>query len=336
MRVLLLRGIVFTWVTGFACILLAQGHGSLSPAPQILYLARYRNHLGVYLTDIEQNTAQRIFTGEEFANRVPYVWSPDGTQIAIVIDREIYVMEAHGGNRHNISRHIEIDWFPAWSPDGTQIAFVSHRNGNQEIYTADLTTYTLTNLTNEVANDTLPAWSPDGDWIAFQSQRSTPHGLYLLSMSDGNLRRAADFCGNTPPVWSSDSKIVLFVSYCTGNGDIFAIHLDDNFRLQRLTQNPNDDVTPAWSTGDQQIVFVSSRDKNREIYAMNAATTEANRLTNHPAADTLPVWSADNHWLAWVSLRDTEPGIYLMDVATQQIHLLTITHYESATPLWRP
>jgi TolB protein len=129
---------------------------------------------------------------------------------------------------------------------------------------------------------------------------------------------------------------VIFVSYCTGNGDIYAVHLNENFRLQRLTQNPNDDVTPAWSADNQQIAFVSSRDKNRELYLMNATTTDVMRLTNHPAVDAVPTWSKENGWLAFMSLRDAQPAIYLLDTTTQAIQRLVITDYENSLPIWRP
>ena len=42
---------------------------------------------------------------------------------------EIYVMDADGGNRENLSNHPVDDTDPDWSPDGTKIAFVTFRTG---------------------------------------------------------------------------------------------------------------------------------------------------------------------------------------------------------------
>ena len=65
-------------------------------------------------------------------------WSPDGTQIAFVSDRdgnwETYVMAADGSQPTRLTRNDAWDRYHAWSPDGTQIAFVSNRDGNEEIY----------------------------------------------------------------------------------------------------------------------------------------------------------------------------------------------------------
>ena len=47
---------------------------------------------------------------------------------------EIYVMDADGGNRENLSNHPVHDMDPDWSSDGTKIAFVSRRTGEYQIY----------------------------------------------------------------------------------------------------------------------------------------------------------------------------------------------------------
>ena len=50
---------------------------------------------------------------------------------------EIYVMDADGGSRENLSNHPVDDEDPDWSPDGTKIAFVSRRTGEYQIYVMD-------------------------------------------------------------------------------------------------------------------------------------------------------------------------------------------------------
>lgn len=67
------------------------------------------------------------------------VWSPDGTKIAYEAEGvrgrpDIYVMNADGRDRRQLTHHRARDENPDWSPDGTQIAFYSERVGNAEIY----------------------------------------------------------------------------------------------------------------------------------------------------------------------------------------------------------
>jgi Tol biopolymer transport system component len=55
------------------------------------------------------------------------VWSPDGTKIAFISNRDylfsLYVMNADGNNARLVTDKLLEPWEPAWSPDGGKIAF---------------------------------------------------------------------------------------------------------------------------------------------------------------------------------------------------------------------
>ena len=78
---------------------------------------------------------------------------------------------------------------PAWSPDGTKIAFVSDRDGDTEIYVMNADGSHPTNLTNTSAEDRTPAWSPDGTKIAFVSSRDGSAGIYVMNADGSNPTR---------------------------------------------------------------------------------------------------------------------------------------------------
>ena len=42
---------------------------------------------------------------------------------------EIYVMDDDGKNQRNLTNHPSDDYAPSWSPDGTRIVFMSDRDG---------------------------------------------------------------------------------------------------------------------------------------------------------------------------------------------------------------
>ena len=75
-----------------------------------------------------------------------------------LVNLEIYVMDADGGNEQRLTENRAWDRFPSWSPDGERIAFMSQSDGNLEIYVMDADGGNQKNLTNNRNGDGDPAW----------------------------------------------------------------------------------------------------------------------------------------------------------------------------------
>ena len=69
-------------------------------------------------------------------------------------------MNADGSEQTNLTDNSAGDSGPVWSPDGSKIAFVSDRDGDWEIYVMNADGSGQTNLTNNPEDDWAPAWSP--------------------------------------------------------------------------------------------------------------------------------------------------------------------------------
>jgi Tol biopolymer transport system component len=93
------------------------------------------------------------------------VWSPDGTKIAYEAEGvrgrpDIYVMNADGSDRKQLTHHRARDENPDWSPDGTQIAFYSERVGNAEIYVMNADGLQERRVTRDTWYNQAVRWEP--------------------------------------------------------------------------------------------------------------------------------------------------------------------------------
>src|SRR5689334_10585394 len=61
---------------------------------------------------------------------------------------DVYVINADGTGRTQLTEDPAEDFDPVWSPDGTQIAFRSHRDGNEEVYLMNADGSNQRNLSN--------------------------------------------------------------------------------------------------------------------------------------------------------------------------------------------
>ena len=169
-------------------------------------------------------------------------WSPDGTKILFVSDRdgnrEIYVMNADGSGAINLTNNPAADDCPTWSPDGTRISFergnviyVMHSDGSSPVALATL------EGGDPYWNE--PAWSPDGTKIAFRGVG----GLSVINADGSDLRSLTS--GAVRPKWSPDGTKIAFTSDPMGSGEIYVINVDGS-GLVNLTNNPAWDGFPAW------------------------------------------------------------------------------------------
>jgi TolB protein len=169
------------------------------------------------------------------------VWSPDGSRIAFVSNRdggfpELYLMNANGTGVARLTNNSLIDANPSWSPDGTRLVFERCcKNGTFDLFTIDVTTRAEQNLTVSTTHqDFDPAWSPDGTRIAYTS----------FEVGQGNI-------------------------------DIWVMNADGTSQV-RLTQEAGPDLSPDWQplplctiNGSQLADDLTGTDGNDVICALD-------------------------------------------------------------------
>ncbi|HET7480189.1 MAG TPA: hypothetical protein VFJ72_11805 [Rubrobacteraceae bacterium] len=261
-------------------------------------------------------TATRITTSN---NSSDPAYSPDGGRIAFLSGNQIFVMNADGSGRRQVTTSSPAKTEPAWSADGTKIAYVSNSfdldgQTDLEIWTINADGTGRKQLTGNTFPDTQPAWSPDGTKIAFVSARTgdTDRNVYVMN-SDGTGQ--ASITPNSPagcspncyqghddsPAWSPDgSKIAYVHGYGPptnpfAGGGVPNIWTMDPAGANKtnVSNNPDTSATqPAWSPDGTQIAYVgvAPLSTDRNIYVMNSDGTGQGPIDTSTAHDINPDW----------------------------------------------
>ncbi len=225
---------------------------------------------------------------------------------------------------------------PRISPDGQRIAFVTttidaaKHEYRSAIWVAPVDGGEAQRFTSGTANASSPEWSPDGRWLAFVSERESEATgkdakkqgkdkpqIWVLPVNGGEARQLTFMeHGASSPVWSSDSKSLLFSAQVgpadeetedgkalpkvrvinqlwyklDGVGFIYErrSHLFltsvNGGTPQQLTDGDWDDGDAAWSPDGTQIVFTSNHAEDRwrilgsDLYTLQIQENKAGEL----------------------------------------------------------
>jgi len=255
-------------------------------------------------------------------------WSPDGARFAFLSGangkRDVYVVNADGSGRVNLSNSPGDDFSPAWSPDSSRVSFVSpckvvggkldfhivnadgsgptNRTGTDGQF--GLPTYDLggpmgcASTGSTVQSDvTYSSYAPDGarDALVVALGDGKGEEVYVINADGSGLTRLTNnLVDDSNVVWSPDSSRIAWNrgQGQGGNTEIYVINADGS-GLTRLSIGPEGDALRdgGWSPDSSRVAFTSDRDGNGEIYVVNADGSGLTNLTNNPGEDNGPVWS---------------------------------------------
>jgi WD40-like Beta Propeller Repeat len=257
----------------------------------------------LYSVNID-GTGLRLLSAVPGGAQTAASWSPDGSRLlfshlSLGFDHQIFIMNADGSG---VAPYLAAFGQAVWSPDMSLVAVTTLDEFGEflGIGTLPFENPDPDNIDFfEFADDmSRPTWSPDGGRLAFvRGIRIPDEGTFLdMKVLDLTTRESEtlplDLEELEDPQWSPDGQWLLFAGAperFTGPRDLYLVRPDGN-DLTKLTDTPDDEITPTWSPDGSRIAFASNRDGNYEIYVMDADGSHRVRLTNDPAFDAGPAW----------------------------------------------
>ena len=246
---------------------------------------------------------------------------------------DIYVMDADGKNQENLTNHPVDDNDPDWSPDGTKIAFVSNRNfGVDQIYVMDADGKNQIRLTYGPRRKQDPDWSPDGQKIAFTVHADWKDDWFphIAVMDAGGQNRERFENHAMQPSWSPDGQKIAFVSWRDENNEIYMIGADGQ-GLERVTHDFPSQQNPSFSPDGRRIAYDTEHEGFGHIFVVGADGKNPMRLTHNQEHHFHPTWSHDGKTTAYASSNNNrnfflDAKIHLMTADGKHLKQLSDVH----------
>ena len=189
------------------------------------------------------------------------VWSPDGTRVAFVSNRDngteeggqyIYVMRADGSDVSQISHQNESQ-YPDWSASGVDLAYSSQG----EIYLVGLFDGTEVNLTESPEWDEYPKFSPDGRRIAWLGGPENDRHIYVMNL-DGSQRQQVTKSGMVYDLeWSVDGRIFTHWDNPDGLCSNCVVTADGKDVSDAGGKGTIQEFLPFWTSDGERVEMVS-------------------------------------------------------------------------------
>jgi dipeptidyl aminopeptidase/acylaminoacyl peptidase len=195
--------------------------------------------------------------------------SPDGKQLAYVVDYDgsesyhIYLHNLHNDSIINLTPNSGYAHQPNFdfSPDRKKLAILSNESGSFALYLLDIETLEkklLLDIHRPIWDVT---WSADGKFIAIAAEsKASEYSIYVVELASKKwkvLSQDDEALNAQHPVWSSDSKHLLF---SCENSEWHNIGLYDaeSEKITWVTDSVGDDTQPASSRSGEFIGWIHS------------------------------------------------------------------------------
>lgn len=254
--------------------------------------------------------------------------------------KEIWGMDADGGNQRRITSYNNISKFPSVSPDGTKVAFTSWAKGQPAIFifsvdpVRDLRYYNQSASVNES-----PSFTPDGKQIVYASSAGTERccRIFVANLNGTGYRpiSSSSAIEVEPKVNPKTGNDIVFSSGRSGPVQIYRMNMD-GADVERLTPGNGEATNPSWHPNGMTIAFAWTQGYATgafNIFVMDVVKKAYVQLTHGEGRNENPSWSPDGTHIVFASTRGGRSQIYTMTADGKKVRQLTSAG-ENLTPVW--
>lgn len=219
--------------------------------------------------------------------------SPDGSQLALGLRGDIFLVSSGGGDARRITDSQAQEYDFSFSPDGKRLTYVSERDANVDVFVYELETEKTQRLTTSPEPETAPVISPDGQQVLFV-RGINGRQLVAVPVAGGAEHVIAEGAFFGMPRWSPDARWVAYTrrdAAALTNVYVRPVAGGEEINVSRWN---GFNTEPVWSPDGRRLAFLSSRSGSMEIYTVDldrhkSPSAAASVNSALPSGQSLPV-----------------------------------------------
>jgi dipeptidyl aminopeptidase/acylaminoacyl peptidase len=317
----------------------AQGTGRLA------WVMRGSGRLALAVFLIAIAVAAIVIVGSQRRLPPPYGLAKPGLVVYNWADH-LFVVNADGSARRQLTFGPNSDYRPTWSPDGTLIAYLSYgkdRSNSLMVISVDgQRQVTIADRLAPLDSDAF-SWAPDSRHLTFAAAAADqPLSLSHIYVAQANRPGATALGGprlaGFDPAWSPDGKQIVFKNLDPVDA-LWLINTDGS-NAHRLTEVPGSEAAfrnAQWSPDGTHLLYLAGDDGAHDVWTIDADGTDERNISKSAEDESWPTWSPDGARIAFVRLPSPRHGSFVVvNVDGSEPHLLTGPFVDGRMPIWSP
>jgi Tol biopolymer transport system component/predicted Ser/Thr protein kinase len=248
-------------------------------------------------------------------------WTPDGQlvfQSLVSGNNDIWMMDADGKNRRQLTANFYDESSPSVSGDGQFLVYSSSRDTTPHVWRMDVDGNNQKPLTTGVLDDYNPRCSPDSKWIYYNSYRNQGRmNLWKVSANGGDPIKVSDDIvynlGTSP-----DGRTILTRAYQPAeNKWRYGILSVDDGKYLKVFDLPTiaGQGSVHWMPNGKAVGYIDTHNGVSNIWVLPLETMKAYQLTHFDSELISEFsWSKDGKNLAIVRGEQTSDVVLLTDL----------------------